>query len=46
MPYALRKRGNKVCVEKQDGSKTFGCHDSRAEAERQLRAIYANTKGK
>lgn len=36
------RRGGKFCVEKQDGSKSFGCHPSRKKANSQLSALYAN----
>ncbi len=42
MPYHVIKRGAKFVVEKQDGSKSFGEHDTRAEADRQMAAMYAN----
>lgn len=44
MPYDIRKRGNKHCVIKRDDGKVMGCHDSRAKAERQRRAIHAGEK--
>jgi len=43
MPYAIRKHQTQYCVEKKDGSKTFGCHPTLTQAKRQLAAIYANT---
>lgn len=46
MPYAIVKRGDSYVVKKKDGSKVFGIHPSKAEAEAQLRAIEANTHGK
>ena len=42
MPYKIVKRKNQYCVQKEDGSKTFGCHPSKAKATAQLRALYAN----
>lgn len=44
MPYTIVKRGDKHCVVKKDGGKTFGCHGSHAEAVKQMRAIYAHTR--
>lgn len=41
MPYDITKRGGKECV--THGDKTFGCHDTKAEARQQQKAIYANT---
>ena len=45
MPWLIRKQGDKFCVYKEgaDGNPTGssrGCHDSRAAAERQRRALY------
>ena len=40
MPYSLEKRGNKWCV--VGPSRTHGCHDSRADAIKQQRALYVN----
>lgn len=44
MPWDIRKRGTKYCVVKQGESKPVpgGCHNSRAEAERHRRALYAS----
>src|SRR5260221_273693 len=47
MPYHVVKHGanNRVlqfCVEKQDGSKSFGCHPTKEKAEAQMAAMYAN----
>lgn len=42
MPYEAVKRGDKWIVQKQGGGKTFGTHDSKAEADAQLAALYAN----
>lgn len=42
MPYDVVKRGSQFCVEKKDGSKTFGCHPTRDAANKQLAALYAN----
>jgi hypothetical protein len=43
-PYEVRKEGNKYCVHKKAGGKSLGCHASRAEAQDQIAAIYANEK--
>lgn len=42
MPYHVVKNGDRFCVEKKDGSKSFGCHPTQAEADKQLAALYAN----
>lgn len=47
MPYTISKKGDKHCLYKKgdDGhamGDSLGCHDSRAKAERQMAAIYAN----
>ena len=47
MPWLIRKQGERYCVYKEgpDGKPTGsarGCHDSRAKAERQRRALYRN----
>ena len=41
MPWSVKKRGDKFCVEGPDG-KRAGCHSSRAQAIKQQRALYAN----
>ena len=41
MPYEVIKRGDKWLVQKPDG-KSFGEHDTKAEADAQLAALYAN----
>lgn len=41
MPYEIRKRDAGWCVVKQQGGESMGCHDSRAKALDQLRALYA-----
>ena len=44
--YVIRERTDgKWCVLTKDESKTLGCHDSKGEAEAQLRAIEANKHG-
>lgn len=40
MPYNIVEDGDRWCVEKDDGER-MGCHDSRAAAEAQQRALYA-----
>lgn len=40
MPYTLVKRGSKWCV--VGPTRTHGCHDSRADAIKQQRALYVN----
>jgi hypothetical protein len=42
VPYNVVKRGTKWVVQKKDGSKTFGTHGSKADAKKQLAALYAN----
>lgn len=44
MPYNVRKRGKRWCVYKEGASKSLGCHDSKEEAQRQQRALYAGEK--
>lgn len=46
MPYTVVKSGNKWKVKKKDGSKTFGTHESKAAAQRQMRALYASESGR
>lgn len=41
MPYHIVKKAGKFYVEKQDGSKSFGAHDTEAEAKKQMAALYA-----
>ena len=38
-PYKLVKRGSRYCVVKADGSKTMGCHPTRAKALKQFAAL-------
>ena len=40
MPYSLEKRGSQWCV--VGPTRTHGCHDSRADAIKQQRALYVN----
>ena len=42
MPWKVAKRGTKWVVVKADTGKVVGTHDSKAEAVKHLRAIYAN----
>lgn len=42
MPYKIVKKDDKWCVQKKDGSKTVGCHNSEEKAKRQMSALYAN----
>ena len=43
MPYRIEPRGPKFCVVKDDGtSETMGCHETKAKAADQLKALYAN----
>lgn len=42
MPVKVVKRGSKYAV--TDGKKTFGTHPTKAKADAQRRAIYANKK--
>jgi hypothetical protein len=41
MPYAIRKKDGKYCVVTPSG-RILGEHETRAGAERQRRAVYAN----
>lgn len=42
MPWHKEKRDGKVCVVKDSDGSTAGCHDSEAEADRQIAALYAS----
>lgn len=44
MPYELRQKNNKYCVVNHATGETIdgGCHDSKADAERHMSAVYAN----
>ena len=46
MPYAIKKSGSKWQVVNKDTGRVLGTHPSKAKAEAQLRAVYANTGGK
>jgi YD repeat-containing protein len=42
MPYLIEKRDDQWCVITEATGKTHGCHDTRAEAVKQQRALYKN----
>ena len=42
MPWSLDRRDGRWCVIKDSDGSTAGCHDSRADAIKQQRALYAN----
>jgi hypothetical protein len=42
MPYAVRKRGKKYVVINKNTGHVKGRHATKAKAQRQLRALYAN----
>lgn len=42
MPWSLERRDSKWCVIKDSDGSSAGCHDSRADAIKQQRALYAN----
>lgn len=43
MPYSIEKEGDdKWCVYNTDSGKKVGTHDSRMEAMKQMRALYAS----
>lgn len=42
MPWHIEERDNRYCVIKDDDEHNQGCHDTRAEAEAQMAALYAN----
>lgn len=44
MPYSIKKAGNKYVVVKKSDGKILGHHSSKEKAQRQIAAIYANTK--
>lgn len=48
MPYAIQQSssGKKWYVINSDTGRRLGTHSSRAKAKDQLKAVYANTKGK
>lgn len=46
MPWEVTEEGGRWCVRKKgDDGELAGCHDTREEAERQMRALYANEGG-
>jgi hypothetical protein len=42
VPYSIRKAGSGYAVVKKDSGKTVAKHTSKAKAQAQIRAIYAN----
>lgn len=42
MPYDIRQRDGRYCVIKRGDGENMGCHDSRAAAQRQMRALYVS----
>lgn len=44
MPYRVKKQNDQFCVVNSSSGKTVACHDTRAQANAQLRALYANVK--
>ena len=44
IPYSVVKRGDVWVVQKADGSRVFGRHDSEEKARKQQAALYANEK--
>jgi len=46
MPYRIAKEKGKFVVRKEWSGKKMGTHDTLDEAKAQIRAIYANEKGK
>lgn len=42
MPYHVVKKDGRYCVQKKDSTKTYGCHDTREEANKQMAALYAS----
>lgn len=43
MGYSIQHRGEKFCVVDTDSGKVHGCHDTQADAERQMHAIGMNS---
>lgn len=41
MPYSVEKRGDEWCVVTDTGE-SKGCHKSKKQAKKQLKALYAN----
>ena len=44
MPYSIQKKGDDWCVYNDDTGKKVGEHDSRPEAMKQMKALYAEEK--
>jgi hypothetical protein len=44
MPWHIVKRDDQWCVVKDDDGSNEGCHDTEAEAQAQMRALYANER--
>lgn len=42
MPYVCKLSGSKWQLQKSDGSKSFGSHDTKKSCMKQMRAVYAN----
>ena len=42
MPYQIKKQGSQYVVTKKSGGRVLGTHSSKARAQAQVRAIYAN----
>lgn len=43
MPYKIRKKGDKWEVYNPDTGKVYGTHDTKSDAEDQVKALYANS---
>ena len=46
MPWKIEKRGDEFAVVSKESGKVKGTHDTRAEAEAQVRALYASEDDK
>lgn len=44
MPYTIREESGQYCLYKSGEEKALGCHDTKAECEAQMAALYANEK--
>lgn len=42
MPYEIKKENDKFCVVKKDDGSVIKCHDTMADAEAHMKALYAN----
>src|SRR5512143_1223700 len=42
MPYEIRAMGDQFCVFKQGTEQRMGCHPTKAQAMKQMAALYAN----